>query len=92
MKRASPAHGAAVAAFDNRRLECLENHWMTPPWRDSAQTREEFLFVFSDQKFGFPNFSKTFFGRIGENQKLAVEKIWIRRFSVRRPRSRRWLS
>ncbi|MGO8797849.1 MAG: hypothetical protein ACLQJL_02045 [Roseiarcus sp.] len=53
---------------------------MTLLWREPAQGRANFPFVFSRQKFGNPNFSKAFPGRNVENQKLRAEKIWIRDF------------
>jgi len=37
-------------------------------------------FVFNDRQFGFANFSKFFLGRNEGNQRIAGEKIWIRRF------------
>jgi hypothetical protein len=37
-------------------------------------------FVFKGRSLGFANFSKFFLGRNGENQCVAGEKIWIRRF------------
>jgi hypothetical protein len=37
-------------------------------------------FVFNGRQFGFANFSKFFLGRNEGNQRIAGEKIWIRRF------------
>ncbi|MGO8833615.1 MAG: hypothetical protein ACLQE9_12495 [Roseiarcus sp.] len=53
---------------------------MTRLAHESAQGRGKFPFVVNERKFGFPNFSKTFFGRNGEYQGLATQKIWNRRF------------
>ena len=57
-----------------------ENPGMTRLAHESAQGRGKFPFVVNERKFGFPNFSKTFFGRNGEYQGLATQKIWNRRF------------
>jgi hypothetical protein len=58
----------------------LENPWKTRFLRVSALSSQKFPFVFNDQKFGFPNFQKDFFGRFGESQRIAAEKVWKLRF------------
>jgi hypothetical protein len=54
----------------------LENPWKARRRPIAAQTPAKKAFVFNERKFGFPNFSKTIFGRIEENQRFAGEKIW----------------
>ena len=58
----------------------LGNPWKAPKNRNSTNQAEKYINVFNGASSRPPNFRKFIFGRIGGNQRVTGEKIWILEF------------